>query len=366
MKLLEGGSESCWADSTIMQFITEDENNIKNTLDLRPISKNFENLLKKKLIGNKNENESIQMMDKLLSVVSCNSFQTIRTINLAFNNLKDENLNWIKDKFVELLKKSNIEILDIRNNPITVKVIDDFKYLNIKNINGETIQILSDYDSNSEEYNVSDSSNISNKYDASSVSNDNITIFIPEAIFYKVNKLLLDKNDRKSSFDDLKTDIKNIQITNNLKDDEKNIATSQPKQSTGLLGFGGVLGLGGGADVGYDSSEGIKIIIPKNTLYSFLNMSDKNNRIENINNFISSVNDVELLNNFTLKENPSYLNNLISNVKESELINKFSMKETPSYIKNFQNRLYSTKGGEKKTRKKRGQYKRTRKNKKRQ
>jgi hypothetical protein len=134
----------------------------------------------------------------------------------------------------------------------------------------------------------------------------------------------------------------NIQISNNFKNDvsvEKNITTSQPKQTSGLLGLGGILGFGGGADIGNYDSEGIKIIIPKNTIYSFLNMSDKNNRNENINNFISSIKDVELLNNFRLKEKTSY-------------------------IKNLQNIMYSTKGGEKKTRKKRGQYKRTRKNKK--
>jgi len=153
---------------------------------------------------------------------------------------------------------------------------------------------------------------------------------------------LNNNNNRKTMFDEFMSNLRNIVINNNLKNDEvlsqdspnKNIV-EKPQQSTGLLGLGGLLYLGGNAisyannDTGENiiSDSGIKIVIPKNTFYSFLNMSDKNNRIDNLDKFISSINDIKVLNNFTVKEKTNYLKNI--------------------------QQMYSTRGGKQKTNKKR-------------
>jgi hypothetical protein len=302
--------------------------------------------MKNKKLGDNNENEINNLINKLLTIVNCNAFQNVKKLVLSNNNLNDNHLNLIKDNFIDFLKKSNIEIIDVRNNPITEKTISDFINLHVENKNKKRITILSDY--NNADYADDNNTNNTNNNDTTN-DTDNITLFIPEIIFDKLTKLFLNNNNRKTTFDDLLKNVRNIVINNNLKNNDellseektnKNIV-EKPQQSTGLLGLGGLLYLGGDA-INYANTNinpnidkleniipnsGVKIIIPKNTFYSFLNMSDKNNRIDNLNKFISSINDIEVLNNFTVKEKRNYLKNI--------------------------QQIYSARGGKKKTNKKR-------------
>ena len=106
MKIINGGSQAGWADSKITSLITEDENNIK-MFDLRPNSMIFKDLMKNTKLGDKTNDQMITMIDKLLSIVKCNAFQNVKKIILSDNNLNDDHLNLIKDKFVIFLKNSN-------------------------------------------------------------------------------------------------------------------------------------------------------------------------------------------------------------------------------------------------------------------
>jgi hypothetical protein len=241
-------------------------------------------------------------MDTLISLSECNSFKGINKLILTDNNLTDEHFEIIKGKFFKFLNNSFIELIDIRNNNMLEVTLKDNS--NIQNKNGKLIKIISDYGIfNENNININDID-----------SNDNITIFIPEIVFDKLTNFIIDRRNRKSRFDELLLDIENVKLNNNLSNDltnglsEKNIE-EKDKNPNGLLGLGGYLYLGGLNDNNIetvlmpDSKSGIKLVIPKRTFYSFINIYDKSNRIDNINNFISSLNDIQISNEFKSKRN---------------------------------------------------------------
>lgn len=300
------GGESCWADSTITNMITIDENNQK-MFDLSPNSTIFNNLMKNKKLGDNTDTELIQMIDKLLSIVKCNSFQSVQKLVLASNNLNDNHFNLMKDKFIDLLKKSNVEILDIRNNNLTENTVQDFINLNIKNTNDNSINVLF------EDTNTNESNNINNVDDTwkDSVNQDNINLFIPESMLNSLYKLLSDRNNRKNSLNHLITRAKEIKIDNNLKKEEPSFTsvapeTPKPLEQTKLLGIGW-LGLGGNMI----QNSGIEINIPRNTITNFFNMSqDKKNLVENVDAFISSLNDIKVENKLLESDRSNYFRNI--------------------------------------------------------
>jgi len=329
MKIINGGSEACWADSKITTLITEDENKIK-MFDLRPNSMIFKDLMKNTKLGDKTNDQMIIMIDKLLSIVNCNAFQNVKKLILSDNNLNDDHFSLIKDKFVNFLKKSNIETIDIRNNNITEKTIEDFNNLNVKNVNNVNITILSGEndavtndavtnDAVTNDAVTNEDSTISNINNAntndtwkdSNINEENVSLFIPESLLDGLSRLISDKNDRKNILNDLITKLNEINIESNLKKEEVKLPTMQTTRPTTepskLLGIG-FLGLGGGNEI---KSSGIKINIPKNTIFSFLDMtSDKNDRIDNINNFITSLNDINFENKILEREKLNYLRNI--------------------------------------------------------
>lgn len=326
------GGDSCWADTTITNMITIDENNIK-MFDLSPNSIIFNDLMKNKRLGDNTDNNLIKMIDKLLSIVYCNSFQNVKKIVLASNNLNDNHFNLIKDKFIDLLKKSNIEIIDIRNNNLTENTVQDFINLNIKNTNDNTIDIVFE-DNNTNEINTINNVNDTWK---ESVSEDNVNLFIPEIVLNSLYKLLSDRNDRKNSLNHLITRSKDIRIENNLKKDEtSNITTSneeipKPVEQTKLLGIGW-LGLGGNPN----QTSGIEINIPRNTVTNFFNMSqDKKNIVENVDALITSLKDITVENKIIERDRSNYFGNIKQlYAKGGEQINrnnKTSQKKRKTY-----------------------------------
>jgi len=314
MKIINGGSEACWADSKITSLITEDENKIK-MFDLRPNSMIFKDLMKNTKLGDKTNDQMIIMIDKLLSIVKCNAFQNVKKIILSDNNLNDDHFSLIKDKFVNFLKNSNIETIDIRNNNITEKTIEDFNNLNVKNVNNVNITILSgeNHAVTNEDSTISNinNANTNDTWKDSNINEENVSLFIPESLLDSLSRLISDKNDRKNILNNLITKLKEINIESNLKKEEVNLPTMQTTTPTTepskLLGIG-FLGLGGGNEI---KTSGIKINIPKNTIFSFLDMtSDKNDRIDNINNFITSLNDIYFENKILEREKLNYLRNI--------------------------------------------------------
>jgi hypothetical protein len=314
MKIINGGSEACWADSKITSLITEDENKIK-MFDLRPNSMIFKDLMKNIKLGDKTNDQMIIMIDKLLSIVKCNAFQNVKKIILSDNNLNDDHFSLIKDKFVNFLKNSNIETIDIRNNNITEKTIEDFNNLNVKNVNNVNITILADENSASpNELPNENNVNTNDTWKDSNINEENVSLFIPESLLDSLSRLISDKNDRKNILNNLITKLKEINIESNLKREEVKLPTMQTTTPTTepskLLGIG-FLGLGGGNDGNEIKTSGIKINIPKNTIFSFLDMtSDKNDRIDNINNFITSLNDINFENKILEREKLNYLRNI--------------------------------------------------------
>jgi hypothetical protein len=338
-KINMNGGESCWADSTITNMITLDENNIK-MFDLSPNSNIFGNLMKNKRLGDNTDSELIQMIDKLLSIVKCNSFQNVKKIVLASNNLNDNHFNLIKDKFIELLKKSNIEILDIRNNNLTENTVQDFNNLNITNTNDNVIDVVFD-DMNTNEINTMNNENDTWK---DSVNQDNINLFIPESMLNSLYKLLSERNNRINSLNRLITRAKEIRINNNLKKEEvtnnANIETiPKPAEQTKLLGIGW-LGLGGNLN----QNSGIEISIPRNTVTNFLNMSqDKTNLVENVDAFISSLNDIKVENKLIESDRTNYFRNIkqlyAKGGKQTNVNNKKSQKRKTFKQKKFTNKF---------------------------
>lgn len=312
---MKGGSTSCWADSKITTLITEDENNTK-MFDLSPGTVIFDDLMKKRKLGDRNDYELNQIIDKLLSIVNCNSFQNVKKLVLSDNNLNDKHFNLMKNKFIELLGNSNIELIDIRNNDITDKTIQDFNNLNVENNNNVKIMILSNEDENNatwKDSNENTTENISENENTNLEEPDNITLYIPEQWINELSRLIQDKNNRKIILNDLITKMKEIKIENNLKKEEDVFTMSTetdvtpPAQQTKLLGIGW-LGLGGNDK----TSSGVEIIIPKPTVFSFLDMtsSDKNNRIDNIANFISSLEDIKIVNNLQTIDKLNYFKSI--------------------------------------------------------
>ena len=314
MKIINGGSEACWADSKITSLNNEDENKIK-MFDLRPNSMIFKDLMKNIKLGDKTNDQMIIMIDKLLSIVKCNAFQNVKKIILSDNNLNDDHFSLIKDKFVNFLKNSNIETIDIRNNNITEKTIEDFNNLNVKNVNNVNITILADENSASpNELPNENNVNTNDTWKDSNINEENVSLFIPESLLDSLSRLISDKNDRKNILNNLITKLKEINIESNLKREEVKLPTMQTTTPTTepskLLGIG-FLGLGGGNDGNEIKTSGIKINIPKNTIFSFLDMtSDKNDRIDNINNFITSLNDINFENKILEREKLNYLRNI--------------------------------------------------------
>jgi hypothetical protein len=306
---MKGGSTSCWADSKITSLITEDDNNIK-MFDLSPGTMIFNDLMKKRKLGDRNDYELNQIIDKLLSIVNCNSFQNVKKIVISDNNLNDTHFNLMKNKFTELLKKSSIEIIDIRNNNITDKTIEDFNNLNIKNNNNVKITILS----NGDETNLTWKDSALNENANENLKKpDNISLFIPEQWINELFRLIQDKNNRKIILNDLITKMKEIKIDNNIKKEEDVFTMSNEKdvsqsaQQNKLLGIGW-MGFGGNNKI----TSGVEIIIPKPTVFSFLDMtsSDKNNRIDNIANFISSLEDIKIVNNLQTIDKLNYFKSI--------------------------------------------------------
>jgi hypothetical protein len=311
MKLINGGGEACWADSKITSLTTEDENKIK-MFDLTPNSIIFKDLMKNTKLGDKTNDQIVSMIDKLLSIVKCNAFQNVKKIILSENNLNDDHFNLIKEKLIIFLKNSNIEIIDVRNNNITEKTIEDFNNLNVNNVNNNNITMLSgETGAISNENNaISNENNVNDTWQDSNKNEEKVSLFIPESLLDRLSRLIVDKNDRKSILNNLIANSKEITIESNLKEEEvklPSIETKTPPESTKLLGIGW-LGLGGGNEI---KTSGVKIIIPKTTIYSFLEMSsDKNNRIKNINNFITSLNDIYFENNILERDKINYLRNI--------------------------------------------------------
>ena len=307
MKLINGGGEACWADGKITSITTEDENKIK-MFDLRPNSVIFKDLMKNTKLGDKTNDQMLSMIDKLLSIVKCNAFQNVKKINLSDNNLNDEHFNLIKDKFIIFLKNSNIEIIDVRNNNIT-----EFNDTNVKNSNNVNITILaSENNAITNEKDAITNENaikINDTWNDPNINEGNVSLFIPESFLDSLSRLILDKNERKNTLNDL-IKFKEFTIENNIKEEVKlpNFETKTPHdESSKLLGIGW-LGLGGSNEM---KASGVKITIPKNTIFSFLDMSsDKNNRINNLNNFIASLNDITFENQILERMKPNYLRNI--------------------------------------------------------
>jgi len=292
------GGKYCIADSIIEGYKTEDETGERNTLDFSPNSRFFKEKMNNKL-GDMENNLLDNQMNLLNSLVDCNSFKEIKNLILSDNNLKDSDFEFINEKFNNFLNNSFIESIDIRNNNILEETIT--KNSNIKNKNGNLITITSDYGVYNE-----------NNINIIDENNDNISIFIPEIVFDKLTNFIIDRRNRKSRLDELLVNIANIKFNNNLSNDlsEKNIEEKNQKPA-GLLGLGGYLYLGGLNDNNNetalmpDSNSGIKLVIPKHTFNSFLNIYDKSNRTDNINTFISSLNDIQISNEFKSKKNKS-------------------------------------------------------------
>jgi hypothetical protein len=266
----------------------------------------FKDLMKNTKLGDKTNDQMINMIDKLLSIVKCNAFQNVKKIILSDNNLNDDHFNLIKDKFVIFLKNSNIEIIDIRNNNITEKTIEDFNNLNVKNVNNVNISILA-----GENVAVPNVNDVNDTWKDSNINEENVSLFIPESLLDSLSRLISDKNDRKNTLNNLITKMKEISIESNLKEEQVKLpsveAKPPPVETSKLLGIG-FLGLGGSNEM---KTSGIKINIPKNTIFSFLDMSsDKNNRIANINNFITSLSDINFENKILEREKLNYLRNI--------------------------------------------------------
>jgi hypothetical protein len=107
--------------------------------------------------------------------------------------------------------------------------------------------------------------------------------------------------------------MKEIKIDNNIKKEEDVFTMSNEKdvsqsaQQNKLLGIGW-MGFGGNNKI----TSGVEIIIPKPTVFSFLDMtsSDKNNRIDNIANFISSLEDIKIVNNLQTIDKLNYFKSI--------------------------------------------------------
>jgi hypothetical protein len=309
MKKIKGG-DKCWADTKINSYIIESEG--VETFDLSPNTKLYNEMMKKKLLGERSDQELSALILQLLSIVNCDSFQNIKKIILSNNKLNDKQFELIQNDFIQFLNKSNIEILDIRgNNDISEKKVQYIVNLGIENKYNKKIVILNDYDDvdvddvdvdddDDDDFIDNDNDNATNANTNDSDIDDNITLFVPEIIFDQLNDLLVNKNNRKNIFNNLKSSIEKIKIENNLKDKISKINQSNVEnKATGVFGLGiGFLGGDSETHKNEYSDSGVKIIIPKNTIYSFISMNDKNNVKGNINNLITSIKNIQLLNKF--------------------------------------------------------------------